>query len=158
MTKTVGLLALILSALIFGFFYAWVCSTMWGLDRLDPATAIAAMNAMNGSVRNGVFAPAFFGTAPALLVAAIVARHNRPAALLFGLAAVTYALLGVGITASVNAPMNAELARTAIPDDPAQAQQIWTAYSSRWQTWNQIRALGSGLAFILAALGFARLK
>jgi hypothetical protein len=47
---------------IFGFFYAWVCSTMWGLDQADPRVAIAAMKAMNASVRNAVFFPAFFLT------------------------------------------------------------------------------------------------
>ena len=47
---------------IFGFFYAWVCSTMWGLDEADPRVAIAAMQAMNASVRNAVFFPAFFLT------------------------------------------------------------------------------------------------
>ena len=54
----VGGLALGLSAAIFGFFYAWVCSTMWGLDQTDPVVAITAMQAMNASVRNAVFAPA----------------------------------------------------------------------------------------------------
>ncbi len=43
-----------LSGAIFGFFYAWVCSTMWGLDQADPRVAIASMQAMNASVRNAV--------------------------------------------------------------------------------------------------------
>ena len=66
-------LLLILSGAIFGFFYAWICSTMWGLDTLDANSAIAAMNAMNISVRNGVFMPAFFGTPVVLLITALVA-------------------------------------------------------------------------------------
>lgn len=52
-------LSLLLFGAIFGFFYAWICSTMWGLDTLDANSAIAAMNI---SVRNGVFMPAFLGT------------------------------------------------------------------------------------------------
>ena len=35
---------------IFGFFFAWVCSTLWGLDHIDPRSAIEAMNGMNESV------------------------------------------------------------------------------------------------------------
>lgn len=62
----VTLIATLLSGAIFGFFYAWVCSTMWGLDAADPRVAISAMQAMNASVRNIVFAPAFFGTPVAL--------------------------------------------------------------------------------------------
>ncbi|HPZ49823.1 MAG TPA: hypothetical protein PLA44_08195 [Propionibacteriaceae bacterium] len=38
---------------IFGFFYAWVCSTMWGLDEADPRVAIAAMQALAGEERFG---------------------------------------------------------------------------------------------------------
>lgn len=157
MTRSLALLALTLSALIFGFFYAWTCSTMWGLDAADPRVAIAAMQAMNASVRNAVFAPAFFGTAPALLLVALLARENRPAALLFAAAGVVYGLLGMGLTLMVNVPMNQALAVTPIPDDLAAAQAIWTEYSGRWQVWNQARTFTSGVAFLLAALGHARL-
>ncbi len=52
-----GLLAIVFAGAIFGFFYAWVCSTMWGLDATDPRIAIAAMEAMNASVRNAVLRP-----------------------------------------------------------------------------------------------------
>jgi uncharacterized membrane protein len=65
--------SLLLSGAIFGFFYAWVCSTMWGLDAADPVVAIEAMKAMNSSVRNMVFAPAFFATSPLLLITALLA-------------------------------------------------------------------------------------
>ena len=117
MTRSLGLFALTLSALIFGFFYAWTCSTMWGLDAADPRIAIAAMQAMNASVRNAVFAPAFFGTGPALLAVAILARNQRGAALLFLAASVTYTIFGMGLTMVVNVPMNAALARLPVPDD-----------------------------------------
>ena len=43
---------------------------MWGLDAADPRVAVAAMQAMNASVRNAAFAPAFSGTAPAPWLAA----------------------------------------------------------------------------------------
>ena len=157
MTRSLGLFALTLSALIFGFFYAWTCSTMWGLDAADPRIAIAAMQAMNASVRNAVFAPAFFGTGPALLAVAILARNQRGAALLFLAASVTYTIFGMGLTMVVNVPMNAALARLPVPDDMQAAAAIWADYSPRWQVWNQIRTGTSGLAFVLAALGYRRL-
>ena len=59
---SMSMLSLLSIGGIFGFFYAWVCSTMWGLDETDPHTAIAAMQAMNASVRDAVFFPAFFMT------------------------------------------------------------------------------------------------
>ncbi len=104
--------ALLLSGAIFGFFYAWVCSTMWGLDALPPETAIAAMQAMNESVRNAVFAPAFFGTGPVLLLTAAWAmtRGSGRAAALFALAGAVYLLGAFLPTALVNVPMNRALA------------------------------------------------
>jgi uncharacterized membrane protein len=59
-------LSLIPSGAMLEFFSAWVRSTMWGLHAAPPAIAIQAMQAMNASVRNAVFAPAFFGTPIAL--------------------------------------------------------------------------------------------
>ena len=60
--RIAALTSLLFLGAIFGFFYAWVCSTMWGLDAADPRVAISAMQAMNASVRNAVFFPAFFLT------------------------------------------------------------------------------------------------
>jgi uncharacterized membrane protein len=51
----VALAGLLLAGAVFGFFYAWVCSTMWGLDQADPRVRIAAMQTMNVLVRNIVF-------------------------------------------------------------------------------------------------------
>ncbi|WGW03767.1 hypothetical protein [Tropicibacter oceani] len=31
-----SMLSLLSIGAIFGFFYAWACSTMWGLDAIDP--------------------------------------------------------------------------------------------------------------------------
>ena len=71
--KLLAILSLLFSGAMFGFFFAWVCSTMWGLDAADPNVAIAAMQAMNASVRNWVFAPAFFGTPVLLMFTALAA-------------------------------------------------------------------------------------
>ena len=155
--KTLAILSLILSAAIFGFFYAWTVSTMWGLDQADPKIAIAAMQSMNASVRNAAFAPAFFGTAPMFLITALAARATPRAALLFLAAGLIYGLAAMGLTMAINVPMNEALAATTIPEDPAQAAEVWTSYSAPWQTWNQIRTLTSGLAFVTGLAGLIAL-
>lgn len=148
-----ALVALMLGGAIFGFFYAWVCSTMWGLDRLPPATAIAAMQAMNASVRNVVFAPAFFATGPVMLIAAALAWRAGAdrAALALGAAGVIYIAGAMLPTLIVNVPMNEALA-AADPASP-DAAAIWGAYSPRWQAWNVARTVASGAALLLAGLG-----
>ncbi|WP_297108586.1 anthrone oxygenase family protein [uncultured Devosia sp.] len=147
--------SLVLSAAIFGFFYAWVCSTMWGLDAADPRIAIAAMQAMNASVRNAVFAPAFFGTpiALGLTAALLLAQKHRLSAAAFALAAALYAGFCLMVTLGVNVPMNEALATVAIPQDVASAKTIWQDYSQPWQFWNQLRTIASGLAFLAALSG-----
>lgn len=148
-------LSLMLSGAIFGFFYAWICSTMWGLDAADPVVAIKAMQAMNDSVRNMVFAPAFFGTPFALAIAAALAfaAGRRKAASAFGAAALVYVCGGLLLTIAVNVPMNEALATIDATTDSARAQSIWQAYSKPWQAWNTVRAIASGIA--LALTGFA---
>ncbi len=153
--------ALVLSAAIFGFFYAWVCSTMWGLDAADPRVAIAAMQAMNASVRNVVFAPAFFGTPIVLLLAGVLlwGQGHQASGGTFIASGLVYALGGMILTMMVNVPMNEALALQDIPSDPADAQAMWDAYSPRWQVWNQTRTVLSGVSFVIALAGvvqFAR--
>ncbi len=137
---------------IFGFFYAWVCSTMWGLDDADPRVAIAAMQAMNGSVRNAVFFPVFFLTPVVLGLAAALARRERrrsSAGLLLA-AAVVYLAGGLVLTMVVNVPMNETLADLAVPTDLEEARTMWRDYSGRWQLFNQLRTVASGVALGLA--------
>ena len=150
-----SILSLLSMGAIFGFFYAWVCSTMWGLDATDPRTAIAAMQAMNSSVRNTVFFPAFFLT-PIILgaTAFIAARQNmKKSAVHFGLAAILYIISAFLITATVNVPMNEALAEVAVPTDIGSAHDIWQDYSASWQVWNLIRTIVSGVCLTLTGLG-----
>lgn len=155
-----ALLSLLLASALFGFFYAWVCSTMWGLDAADPRVAIRAMQAMNASVRNAVFAPAFFGTSIALLITTITLfkASHRNAALWFAAATLLVALLGVVLTIAINVPMNEALAQITVPDDIEAARQIWLDYSPKWQFWNQMRTLATGAAVLCIGIGFLKIN
>ncbi len=146
-------LAVISCGAIFGFFFAWVSSTMWGLDAVDPRVAIAAMQAMNTSVRNPIFAFVFFGTPIITLLAALLSFRaggaEAAATLLFGSALY---LLGVVLTTvAFNVPLNETLAAIEVPRDRAAAQVLWSEYSSPWQAFNQIRTVVSGVVLAMAA-------
>ena len=132
---------------MFGFFFAWVCSTMWGLDAADPNVAIAAMQAMNASVRNWVFAPAFFGTPVLLMFTALAALRagERRAATGFALAGLLYVLGAMVPTMTVNVPLNEALALVETPLGAAEAGDAWRAYSGPWQVWNAVRTVRRGL-------------
>ncbi len=150
-----ALLSLLFSGAMFGFFFAWVCSTMWGLDAADPNTAIAAMQAMNASVRNWVFAPAFFGTPVLLMFTALAALRvgERRAAAGFALAGLLYVLGAMVPTMTVNVPLNEALALVETPLGAAEAEEAWRGYSGPWQVWNAVRAVAAG--FVLALAGWS---
>nr|BFE86069.1 hypothetical protein GCM10020093_086700 [Planobispora longispora] len=105
-----------LMGLIAGFFYAYACSVMIGLARVDDRTFIDSMQWINATVRNVWFAPAFFG---ALLVTAVAAalhlgRAQRP---VLGWVVAALVLYGAafGITMGVNVPLNEQLAAAGDP-------------------------------------------
>mgnify|MGYP000085431259 FL=1 len=154
------LLSLLFVSALFGFFYAWVCSTMWGLDAADPRVAIAAMQAMNASVRNLIFAPVFFGTSVVLLLTTIVLlrQKERAAGLWFGAATFFACVLGVVLTMAVNVPMNEALAEITIPNEIDAAKAIWQGYSPDWQFWNQARTAATGLAVLFVGVGILQLQ
>lgn len=153
-------LALLATAAVFGFFFAWVCSTMWGLDSADPRVAIEAMQAMNASVRNPVFALAFFGTPVFLAAAASVAWlvQARRAALYIGLACALYLAGGLALTMMANVPLNEALAAVRIPPDAASARTIWDDYSTDWQLWNIARTVVCAVVLLLVGAAFLRLR
>lgn len=159
LTLTLVLASTLLSAAIFGFFYAWICSTMWGLDAADPAIAIQAMQAMNASVRNAVFAPAFFGAPIFLFITAVILwlQNLRTSAGFFALSAAINLFLGTILTMIVHVPMNEALALVETPVSPEIAQQIWSDYSPNWQFWNQTRTATTGFGFLMAIMGVLHL-
>ncbi len=153
-------LALLLAGAIFGFFYAYSVSVMWGLDSTDPKSAIAAMQGINGVVRNTTFAPAFFGTPLALLASAAFAyaTASRAAAIWFALAAIIYFFGALLPTFLVNVPMNDALAGRTIPTSTDEAAELWRNFSGRWTWWNHIRTAMSGLALVFAGSAIFALR
>ena len=157
--RAAGVVAIIFTGAIFGFFFAWVCSTMWGLDDSDPRIAIEAMQAMNESVRNPVFFPAFFGTPVALMMAAGTSWNARArrAAKWFLAAAIVYFVGGFMLTAAFNVPMNEDLADVVVPQSIESAEAIWNDYSGTWQRWNVTRTFASGISLVFASIGLMSL-
>ena len=153
--KPLAILSLVFAGAMFGFFFAWVCSTMWGLDSTDPNVAIAAMQAMNASVRNWVFAPAFFGTPVLLILSALAALRlrKRRVATCFALAGLLYVVGAMVPTMTVNVPLNEALALVETPLHPAGAREAWGNYSGAWQFWNTLRAVLAGFVLALAGWG-----
>jgi uncharacterized membrane protein len=147
-------LTLILTGAIAGFFYAYTSSVMRGLDAVPAAQAIVAMQGINATVRNWLFAPAFFGTPVAAVVTGALLGwlHRRGAAGLMFLAAIIYIVGAVLPTLLVNVPMNETLATVTVPADPQAADHLWREYSAPWIWWNTLRTLFSFASLLLVGL------
>lgn len=145
-------LATLLLALISGFFYAYACSVMVGLANTDDVTFIAAMQAINASVRNLGFAPSFFG---ALVVTGLAAglgirRWRSPATIALAAALLTYAVGGFALTMMINVPLNEQLAVAGDPHAIADPAAVRAAYEGPWVTWNLVRTIASTIALAFA--------
>jgi uncharacterized membrane protein len=145
-TVVVGLMA--------GFFYAYACSVMVGLDRVDDRTFIVSMQWINATVRNAAFAPAFFGSlvlTTAAVVAVVFARSNRGWIVA---AAVLYAAAFL-VTLTLNVPLNSQLAAARPADQISDLAAVRVAYEGPWVRWNLVRTgltLGSLTALSIALL------
>jgi uncharacterized membrane protein len=146
-------LATLTTGLISGFFYAYACSVTLGLALLPDEQYIEAMQAINATVRNGLFAFSFFGAVLALLLALAVhlPRLRSRRFVLIALAAVLYIGGGFMGTFLVNVSMNEELARVG-EAAPAALAQIRAEYEGPWNFWNGVRTVFSSLA-LLALIG-----
>ena len=82
------------------------------------------------------------------LVAAFLARHEKPRMTVLIAAAIFFIISGV-VTSTVNMPINAQVIRwssSAPPDN-------WTGFRDRWWHWHQLRAASGavGLALLIIA-------
>lgn len=143
-------LAALPMALIAGFFYAYACSVMLGLARLDAAGFIAAMQAINDTVRNPVFFFSFFGALGLTVVAALCSlpRWGSPATWLVGVPFLVYALGAFGVTVACNVPLNEALAQVRVADPATDLDAARRAYEGPWVRWNLVRTLASTVALL----------
>ena len=146
-------LAALGSGLMAGFFFAFSATVMCALGRIQPASGIAAMQAINVVVLNPLFLGTFFGTALLSLVLDIVALMDWSAPWSGYLVAGSL-LYFVGtflVTLLFNVPLSNKLA--AMKPDSAEGKAVWTHYLRVWTAWNHVRTvapLAAMAAFILA--------
>src|SRR5215217_837344 len=134
-----------------GIFFTFSNSVMRGLDAIDAAHAVRAMQSVNRKILNPVFLATF--TLPPILAAAtgglLLWLGQTWAAVIFFLAAVTYVAGAIVPTAAVNVPLNNALDAATVPADASEAARLWSDYSTRWTRWNTLRAGISTISLLL---------
>jgi uncharacterized membrane protein len=127
--------------LVGGVFYAFSGFVLAALRRLPAAQGVAAMRAINATAVRAPLMLALFGTAALVTAAAVVAVVDWRASVspYAVLAAASYLVGTVGLTATSHVPRNERLDRLA-PDD---AVAWWPRYLASWTTGNHLRTLTS---------------
>lgn len=154
LTAILATVALALTGVMAGLFYAVSVAVIPGLDGIKADQAVSAMQSINRKILNPVFFTAFFGApvAAAATGGLLLALGQTWAAVLFFLAAATYALGTFAPTVVVNVPMNDALDAAGVPSDEETAARLWSDYSPRWTRWNTLRAVFNVVSLLLVGL------
>jgi uncharacterized membrane protein len=150
--RAVLLVATITTGLTAGLFYAFSCSVMPGLRRVDDRSFVATMRAINVAILNGWFLIVFLG-APLVAVGAAVLQIDGEfgPSLLWSAAGAAACLVTLVVTGAVNVPLNDRLA-----DERGEPGQLRVAFERRWNRANVVRTVSSVTAFGCFALALAR--
>ncbi len=137
------------AALMAGLFYAYSCSVVIGLGKLNDVEYLKAMQSINREIQNPVFFAAFLGIVP-LFPLNTYLHANQPNFLLLVAAMLIY-LIGVfGVTVAGNIPLNNGLENFNIlsaDNDAIQAQRA--LFENKWNTLNHVRTICSIIAVVL---------
>jgi uncharacterized membrane protein len=135
--------------LMAGLYFAFSTFIMGALGRIDQASGIAAMNAINVDIVRSLFMPLFLGTTlvSAILALLAVFRLGEPGAAAMLAGGVLYVAGMFVVTMIFNVPLNNALAGA----DPAstEAASLWVRYLKEWTFWNHVRTVASTAACAL---------
>jgi uncharacterized membrane protein len=142
--------------LMAGVYFAFSAFVMTALARLDQASGISAMNAINVVILRSLFMPLFLATTltSAVLVAMALLRLSEPGAAAMLAGGFLYVLGMFVVTMVFNVPLNDALA--AVDPASAGAASHWSRHLESWTMWNHVRTAASTAAFALFVIAIAR--
>jgi len=151
--EAVLIASVLATGLFAGLFYAFSVAVMPGLARGGDRTFVEAMQRINNAILNPWFAVVFAGTPPVLLAAAVLhAPAGQWGPLVWLVAALVLVLLVIGVTMSVNVPLNNALDDAGPQGSEARATRVRRGFERRWVRWNTLRTALSALALACVAL------
>lgn len=143
------MLATVTSGLVAGLFYAFACSVMLGLRRVDDRAFIEVMQRINVAILNGWFAACFVGAPLLTLIALLLDPFDgRPLSLPLA-AALAIHIAALAITFRANIPLNNALEAAGPPAQITDPAQVRHSFEKPWVRWNLIRAIACTAAFAL---------
>lgn len=142
------LIAILLTGLSAGFFATYHYSVVRALATVSDNTYVVAFQAINDNVRSVEFGVIFFGSLPAILLAALFSWRAPTVRLLLLAAAGAYAIMLV-ITFTVHIPLNETLSTVNAAAESATARHNFEA---RWNEMHLYRTLAVCVSFVLTVV------
>ncbi len=141
---------------ISGLLFAFSNFVIRALAQMPPEQGMSAMQKINVTIINPLFATLFFGTPVfcALIAVNSIMDLGAPGSpwLLGG--ALAYLVGPFLITMTFNVPLNNKLARA----ETSSADYVWPEYQAAWQRWNHIRTYLGILSVLLLSAGLFQLS
>ena len=151
-TKTLTLfLAIGLTGLSAGLFYAWAVSVIPGTRKVVDMTYLESMQSINRAILNPAFFLIFIGSPIALAVSSIQQFNSGPSWWFLLAATITYLLGTFGVTVFGNVPLNDLLDAMDLNTlSEVKTTEFRKSYESKWNRFHLIRTIFSVLAFMLS--------
>jgi uncharacterized membrane protein len=153
-------LAIFLTGLMAGIFFTWSNAVKPGIGKLGDIEYLRALQSMNRVILNNAFRIIFLGAIIAVALVPVFYFNLYPKNIfwLFVFTLVIYWIGVFGVTVSGNIPLNEILDKTNL--ESITLEEIKTLRKSielKWNNYNLIRCISSGITFILLIVSFLSL-
>lgn len=152
--KSIALfMAVLLTGLSAGLFYAWSVSVIPGTRKLADVTYLESMQSINRAILNPAFFLIFFGSLLMLIISCVKQFQSGATYWLLLAATLIYLAGTLGVTAFGNVPLNDTLDPIKLSGmSPAQLAEFRQHYESKWNRLHMIRTVFAVLSFVLSLL------
>ncbi len=153
-------IAVVLTGLSAGLFYAWLVSVIPGTRKVIDITYLESMQSINRAILNPAFFLIFMGS-PLVLAISTIQQFNSGITFWLLLAAtITYVLGVFGVTILGNVPLNDALDALNLSEfGEVNVKAFRQSYEEKWNRLHLIRTIFSVLSFMISLLSvFAQFK
>jgi uncharacterized membrane protein len=152
--------SIFLTGLMAGIFFTWSNAVKPGIGKLGDIEYLRALQSMNRVILNNAFRIIFLGAIIAVALVPVFYFNLYPKNIfwLFVFTLVIYWIGVFGVTVSGNIPLNEILDKTNL--ESITLEEIKTLRKSielKWNNYNLIRCISSGITFILLIVSFLTL-
>ncbi|NND34051.1 MAG: DUF1772 domain-containing protein [Saprospiraceae bacterium] len=147
------LIAVVLTGLSAGLFYAWQVSVIPGTRKVTDLTYLQTMQSINRAILNPAFFLIFFGCLILLIINTIQQLNTGIIFWLLLSATLIYLIGTFGVTVFGNVPLNNTLEAmdlTRLGED--KAMEFRQVYEQKWNRFHLIRTVFSVISFLFSVL------